>query len=52
MFKGYIFFALAVKGKSMTQHKKSRFLLHLFLVVITGGLWLIPMAIWYFVKKV
>lgn len=36
----------------MARHKKSRFLLHLVLVVITGGLWLIPMGIWYFVKKV
>lgn len=34
------------------RHQKSRFVLHAVLVVITGGLWLIPMAIWYFVKKV
>lgn len=33
------------------RHNKTRFIFHLVMVFITGGLWLIPMGIWFFVKK-
>lgn len=33
-------------------HKKTRFVFHLVMTFLTGGLWLVGMAIWYFVKKI